>query len=76
MFVLLSVNATLNGKHKIKAHSIRGLKTAASKKANATFNAVDTLEITHINGREVMEIPYTRINKKSPNNEIIRGKWR
>ena len=53
--------------------SIKAIKTKASKIANGYFNPCDKMEV--ITPNDVV-LNYYRINRITPNNTIVRGKWR
>jgi hypothetical protein len=76
--------AIVNGKYLIRSHTIRGIKTQASKVANNDYNRMDSLHITAWKYkadkysepiREPVDFKYSRINRVCPNNTIIRGSW-
>ena len=59
--------------------TVSQLKRLASREANKTFNAVDTLQVTtHDTYKNVNTniVKYYRINKVMPNNTIQRGVWK
>ncbi len=52
------------------------LKRKASRICNNYDNYIDGLVVHVYNDTEMVDgITFARVNKKSPNNEIIRGKW-
>ena len=56
--------------------SIINLKRKASQLCNQYYNVIDTMKIRIFEDDDVIGgISFTRINKKSPNNEIRRGQW-
>ena len=55
----------------ITADSMTALKRKASRIANNYFNPIDTMKVS----REGLEVTFHRINKKCPNNTIVRGQW-
>ncbi len=68
--------AIVNGKTYIRAATIQALMRKASMAANDDFNAIDTLSV--VKARSTMldkPTHFVRINQKSPDNKIIRGKW-
>lgn len=58
------------------AKSIPALKRAASRKCNNYFNVVDEMVLMSVQPDCQVELKFTRINRKSPNNTIERGQWR
>ena len=64
--------AVINGKF-IKAQTMSQLKRLASIEANKNYKTIDYMYVLRMIGFE--PIIYTRFNKKTPNNEIIRGDW-
>lgn len=62
----------INGKI-ITAKTFPQLKRIASIEANKRYSPYDELLVLMRNGVEPLRL--YRFNKKSPNNEIIRGKW-
>lgn len=62
---------------KVSANSFSALKRLASKKCNNYFKAFDTMTVCRANDEDMeKEIRFTRANKKSPNNTIVRGCWK
>lgn len=60
----------------VSAVSIINLKRKASQLCNSYYNVVDTMEVTIYEDDDVIgTVHFTRINIKTPNNEIQRGKW-
>lgn len=57
----------------VKANDMSVLKRKASTLCNRYNKAIDTMFVT-INGKK-QEIRYTRRNKLSPDNKVIRGTW-
>ncbi len=57
----------------VKANDMSVLKRKASTLCNRYNKAVDTMLVT-INSKE-QEIRYSRRNKLSPDNKVIRGVW-
>lgn len=68
------MTALINGK-KITAKTFSQIKRLASRKANKNYNIIDTLYIIDFPGVD-HPLTCTRINRKAPNNTIIRGKWK
>lgn len=66
------IEAMIYGKM-IKAETMTQIKRLASIEANKRYHTVDDLYIIFRQG--LPYIHYTRVNKKSPNNTIIRGEW-
>lgn len=66
------IEAIINGKT-IKAKTISQIKRLASIEANKNFKTIDYMYVLRIKGVE--PLIYTRFNKKTPNNKIIRGEW-
>lgn len=60
----------------ISSNSMKGLKSHASSLCNHYNKPIDTLIVYHADFVDIDEVKYTRINKVSPNNEIIRGTWK
>lgn len=61
---------------KVSANSFPILKRLASRKCNNYFRAVDTMSVYRANDEDTeKEIRFTRINRKAPNNTIVRGCW-
>lgn len=58
------------------AKSLPALKRAASRKCNNYFNVVDEMVLMSVKPDCQVELKFTRINRKSPNNTIERGQWR
>lgn len=67
MFIAIINNKT------IKAKTLSQLKRLASIEANKNYNTYDEFYLLSAPG--FPPILFTRYNKKSPNNEIIRGQW-
>ena len=59
----------------VNANSMRGLTWRASMLCNRYNKPVDTMILHKAAGQEVNELRFTRHNKLSPNNQIIRGQW-
>lgn len=59
----------------ISANNMTELKRKASTLCNRYCRAIDTMILHRVNDEEVDGIKFLRINKLSPNNEIVRGKW-
>lgn len=59
----------------ICADSMPVLKRNASRKCNGHFQAIDTMVLYRANDKEIDGLTFTRVNRKSPNNTIIRGQW-
>ena len=60
----------------VSAKSFPALKRTASQKCNDYFNTVDEMVLTNAKPDCQVELKFTRINRKSPNNTIERGQWR
>lgn len=60
----------------ICANSFVALKRRASTLCNGYYSAVDTMVLHRVNDEEVNSLTFTRINRKSPDNRIIRGQWK
>ena len=61
---------------KVSANSFPTLKRLASGKCNNYFHMVDTMAVYRANDEDTEnEIRFTRINRKAPNNTIVRGCW-
>lgn len=61
---------------KVSANSFPVLKRLASRKCNNYFKAIDTMTVYRVNDEDAEnEIRFTRINRKAPNNTIVRGCW-
>ena len=61
---------------KVSANSFSALKRLASKKCNNYFKAIDTMTVCRANDEDIeTEIRFTRINRKAPNNAVVRGRW-
>lgn len=60
---------------KIVAKSLTALKRMASRKCNGYFQSIDTMVLHGANDKEIDGLMFTRINRKIPNNTIIRGEW-
>lgn len=69
--------AKIYGKE-IKANTLKGIKVQASRIANAYWNSIDEMEVSHTDPKsgEVTRTKWTRINKKCPNNTITYGQWK
>lgn len=62
---------------KVSADTFPVLKKLASGKCNNYFKAVDTMVVYRANDEDMdQEIRFTRINRKTPNNNIVRGHWK
>lgn len=59
----------------ICANSMSALKRNASRKCNEHFQAIDKMVLHRANDKDIKDLTFTRINRKSPNNTIIRGQW-
>ena len=59
----------------VQADSMVALKRKASLKCNGYFNVFDTMIVHRANNKEIDGLKFTRVNRKCPNNTIIRGKW-
>lgn len=57
------------------ANSMPVLKRNASRKCNGYFQAIDTMILHRADDKEIDGLTFTRINRKIPNNTIIRGEW-
>ena len=61
---------------KVSANSFSALKRLASKKCNNYYHAVDTMAVYRANGEDTEnEIRFTRRNRLTPNNTVVRGCW-
>ena len=61
---------------KVSANSFPVLKRLASRKCNNHHHAVDTMAVCRANDEDTeKEIRFTRINRKAPNNTVVRGCW-
>lgn len=60
----------------INANCMTGLKQKASLLCNQHKKPTDTMLVYHANWMDIDEVKYTRINKLSPDNRIVRGSWR
>lgn len=60
----------------VAADTLPGLKRKASKKCNDHYAVMDNLFLYRINDQERKCVTLSRINKKSPNNRIVRGIWK
>ena len=60
----------------ICADSITSLKRKASRKCNGYFQEFDTMVLHRANNKEVNNLTLVRVNRKSPNNTIIKGQWK
>lgn len=60
----------------ISSDTLTGLKRTASKKCNNHYAVMDNLFLFRINDREDQCVTLSRINKKSPDNRIVRGIWK
>ena len=61
---------------KVSANSFPTLKRLASKKCNNYYHAVDTMAVYRANGEDTEnEIRFTRRNRLTPNNTVVRGCW-
>lgn len=75
----MECHGIVNNKRVLIAKSITQLKRLASRYANNTFNAIDTLRVNTHNEKASVNIDtvtFHRFNKIAPNNTIIRGEWR
>ena len=62
---------------KISANSFPALKRLASGKCNNYFHVIDTMAVYRFNDVDTDKaIRFTRVNRKAPNNTMIRGCWR
>lgn len=57
------------------ANSLHVLKRIASQKCNRYFMAFDKMILHRADDKEVDELSFTRINRLSPDNTVIRGTW-
>ena len=57
------------------ANNITTLKRKASILCNNYYSNIDTMILHKADGKEIGELKFTRINKLSPNNEVVRGEW-
>ena len=60
----------------ICANSMTALKRKASTLCNRDYHVIDTMMLHRANDEEVDSIKFTRVNKLSPDNRVIRGVWR
>ena len=61
---------------KVSANSFPALKRLASRKCNNYYHTVDTMAVYRANDEDTEnEIRFTRINRKAPNNTVVRGCW-
>lgn len=60
----------------VSSDTLTGLKRIASKKCNAHYAVMDNLFLFRINDCEDKCVTLSRINKKAPNNTIVRGIWK
>ena len=61
---------------KVSANSFPALKRLASRKCSNYYHAVDTMAVCRANDEDTeKEIRFTRINRKAPNNTVVRGCW-
>lgn len=61
----------------ICASSLSSLKRRASAMCNKRCGVVDRMVLHRVNGKDVDDkVTFTRINKLSPNKEVIRGEWK
>ncbi|MBQ8806504.1 MAG: hypothetical protein IJZ68_08625 [Bacteroidaceae bacterium] len=60
----------------ISANTMPAMKREASRLCNQHFAAIDKLVLIRANNQDLENhVTYQRINKKAPDNTIIRGKW-
>ena len=60
----------------VRGNSMTEVKRQASMLCNRYYHAIDEMELHRYKNKEDGNIMFTRLNKKSPDNSIIRGKWR
>ena len=61
---------------KVSANSFPALKRLASRKCNNYYHAVDTMSVYRANDEDTEnEIRFTRRNRLTPNNAVVRGCW-
>lgn len=60
----------------VSANTLTGIKRIASKKCNDYYAVMDSLFLFRVNDSENKCITLSRINKKSPDNRIVRGIWK
>lgn len=61
----------------ICANSFSSLKRKASAMCNKRCGGVDRMVLHRVNGKDVDDkVTFTRTNKLSPHNEVIRGEWK
>ena len=73
-----------SGRHMIHAgvthaESLTQLKKNASRITNRYFSTLDKMEISFSdpkNSNRDITLGYDRINRKAPNNTIVRGQWK
>lgn len=62
---------------KVSANTFPAIKRLASEKCNNYSKVVDTMVIYRANDEDTdQEIRFTRLNRKAPNNTIVRGRWK
>ena len=59
----------------IYGNSMTEIKRKASKLCNSYYHVIDEIKLHRCNNTENGVITFTRMNKKSPDNCIVRGKW-
>ena len=59
----------------ICANDFTTLKRIASRKCNDYANPIDKMVLHRVNDQENGELTFIRINRLSPNNTVVRGKW-
>lgn len=59
----------------IYGNSMTEIKQKASKLCNNYHHAIDEIKLHRYNHAEDGIVTFVRINKKSPDNTIVRGKW-
>lgn len=69
--------AEVNNKYPIHAGDLATLKRKASRAANNDYDVMDKMTVWAVdNGQHLDPVYFYRLNQITPNNEIIRGKWR
>lgn len=60
----------------ISANTMPAIKREASRLCNQHFAGIDKLVLVRANNKDLeSRITYQRINKKTPDNTIVRGRW-
>lgn len=62
---------------KVSADTFPAIKRLASVKCNSYHQAIDTMVVYRVNDEDTdPEIRFIRLNRKAPNNTIMRGRWK